>query len=212
MLRYRIPIFAATVTAAAAPDPALAHHAMGEAVPTTAWEGIASGLAHPIIGLDHLAFLLAAGVLASAAPRHGGLKALAAFLGAGLAGALLHLAGLGLGPVEAAVALSVLLAGAALLAPAAHRPAAAPAWLAIAFAAAGLFHGHAYAEAVVGSGPVPVTAYLATLVVAQAAIGLGAMVLARRGAAMGGAAFQRRWAGVCATAVGTVAFVVATLA
>ena len=76
-----------------------------------------SGIAHPVIGLDHLAFLVAAGVLAAAAPRRCGVWALVGFLGAGLLGALLHLAGVGLGPVEATVAVSVLLAGAALLAP-----------------------------------------------------------------------------------------------
>jgi urease accessory protein len=107
MLRRRASLLATTIAAVAAPLPALAHHAMGGAVPVTAWEGLVSGIAHPVTGLDHLAFLLAAGVLAAAAPRRGGTWSLVAFLGAGLVGALLHLDGVGLGPVEAVIALSV---------------------------------------------------------------------------------------------------------
>ena len=36
---------------------------MGGATPATFWQGLASGVGHPVIGLDHLVFLLAAGVL-----------------------------------------------------------------------------------------------------------------------------------------------------
>ncbi|MBL6078256.1 HupE/UreJ family protein [Belnapia sp. T18] len=195
--------------AAAMPVPALAHHPMGGAVATTAWQGFVSGVAHPVIGLDHLTFLLAAGVLATAVGRRAGMAALAAFLGAGLLGAVLHLGGFGLGPVEAAVALSVLGAGVALLAAPARLPAAAPGWLALSFGVAGLFHGHAYAEAVAGSGPAPVIAYLLTLLAVQAGIGLLAMRVAR---GLGEARPQRRWAGAAATVVGAVAFGAAVLA
>lgn len=197
----------------AAPVPALAHHAMGGAAPATAWEGLVSGIAHPVIGLDHLAFLVAAGVLAAAAPRRGATWALGAFLGAGLVGAVLHLARVGLGPVEAIVALSVLLAGAALLASPARLSPAIQAWLALAFGVAGLFHGHAYAEAVADAGLAPVTAYLLALMVMQAALGLGVMAVARRlGADANGAVPQRRWAGMAATGVGVVAFAAAVMA
>ena len=209
----RSPTALTAALIAGTPVPALAHHPMGGAVPTTAWEGLVSGIAHPVIGLDHLAFLVAAGVLAAVAPRRCGVWALVGFLGAGLLGALLHLAGVGLGPVEATVAVSVLLAGVALLAPPARLPPVAPAWLALAFAAAGLFHGHAYAEAVAGAGPAPVAAYLLALAVMQAALGLGAMTMARRwGAGMGGTLPQRRWAGMAATVVGAVALTAAVIA
>jgi urease accessory protein len=213
MPRRRLAALATLATTAAMPVPALAHHAMGGAAPATAWEGFMSGIAHPVIGLDHLAFLVAAGVLAAAAPRRGGAWALVAFLGAGLLGAFLHLGGVGLGPVEAVVALSVLLAGAALLAPPARLPVAAPAWLALAFAAAGLFHGHAYAEAVAGSGSAPIVAYLLALVVVQATFGLGVMAVAQRfGGRTAGAMPHRRWAGMTATVVGAVTFAAAVVA
>lgn len=45
--------------------PAWAHHAMGGEVPGTFAEGLLSGLAHPVIGLDHLAFILAVGLIAA---------------------------------------------------------------------------------------------------------------------------------------------------
>ncbi|NOG69894.1 HupE/UreJ family protein [Roseicella sp. DB1501] len=192
--------------AAALPRPALAHHAMGGAAPATLWQGVASGLAHPVIGLDHLAFLLAIGLLAAAAPARG-LRALGLVLAGGLAGAALHLAGIGLGPVEALVALSVLLAGALLLAPA-PRPAAL---LGLAAALAGLVHGHAYAEAVAGAGPVPVLGYLASLTVMQAALVLGAMAAARWfGAAR--SVQPRRLAGLAVAGIGAVALGAALLA
>ena len=211
MLRRSPTALASLAAVATVPLPALAHHPMGGAVPTTAWEGLVSGIAHPVIGLDHLAFLVAAGVLA-AASRRGGACALVAFIGAGLFGALLHLGGVGLGPVEAVVALSVLLAGAALLAKPAWLPVADPAWLALAFAAAGLFHGHAYAEAVAGAGPAPVAAYLMALVLVQAVLGLGVMAVVRHfEAGMGSAIRQRRWAGIAAMAVGTVALAAAII-
>jgi hypothetical protein len=88
---------------------------MDGAMPETLWQGFASGIGHPVIGLDHLAFLLAAGVLAAALPRGEALRAIAGFLMAGMAGLALHMAGIGLGPIEALIAASVLLAGLALL-------------------------------------------------------------------------------------------------
>ena len=45
-----------------ASGPASAHHAMGGKTPTTFAEGMLSGLGHPVIGADHLAFLIAVGV------------------------------------------------------------------------------------------------------------------------------------------------------
>src|ERR1700721_4016896 len=46
--------------------PASAHHAMG-GPPSTAIEGFLSGLGHPVIGADHLALLLAVGVIVGVA-------------------------------------------------------------------------------------------------------------------------------------------------
>ncbi len=161
----------------AAPGLAWAHHPMGGLAPETLRQGLASGLAHPVIGLDHLAFVLAAGVLAATLRGPAGTVALLAFLACGAAGSLLHLADIGLGPVEAVVAASALAAGAALLL---GRGAGRSVLLGLGFALAGLFHGHAFAEAVAGSQPGPVGAYLVGLALVQGALGFGAMALARR--------------------------------
>ena len=160
------------------PLPAAAHHPMGGAMPQTIWQGFASGIGHPVIGLDHLAFLLAAGVLAAALPRGAALKAMAGFLVASMAGVALHLAGIGLGPTEAFVAASLVMVGLALLM---ARRVNAGALLA-GFALAGLFHGHAFAEAVIGAEATPIIAYLAGLAVIQGGLMLGAMALAREAA------------------------------
>jgi len=189
-----------------APLPALAHHAMGGAVPATLWDGFASGIGHPVIGADHLAFLLAAGVLAAALPARRGTAAILAFVGGGLLGSLAHLAGIGFGPVEALVALSLVLAGIALLrgAPGALLP--------VGFALAGLVHGHAFAEAIIGAEPTPLLAYLAALTLMQAAIALLAMHAAGRIAAAGHAAALRRAAGAAGLALGVAFLGVALLA
>ncbi|MCA3421672.1 MAG: HupE/UreJ family protein [Roseomonas sp.] len=157
------------------PLPAAAHHPMDGAMPQTLWQGFASGIGHPVIGLDHLAFLLAAGVLAAALPRNQAFRAMAGFLAAGIAGLTLHMAGIGLGMTEALVSASVLLAGLALLI---TKRVPAPALL-LGFALAGLFHGHAFAEAVIGAEATPIIAYLAGLAVIQGGLMLGAMALAR---------------------------------
>ena len=44
-----------------AAEPALAHHVMGGRMPATFGQGFLSGLGHPVIGLDHLAAVVAVG-------------------------------------------------------------------------------------------------------------------------------------------------------
>jgi urease accessory protein len=187
-----------------APLPAFAHHPMGGTVPATLWQGFASGIGHPVIGLDHLAFLLAAGVLAATLGVRRGAFGILAIVAGGFAGSLAHVAGIGFGPVEALVALSVVAAGLALLGrgvPAAVIPAG--------FALAGLAHGHAFAEAIIGAEATPLVAYLFALALMEAAIAMGAMLLARR---IGADAPRLRIpAGAAATIAGVV-FLAAALA
>src|SRR5512143_2201835 len=69
--------------------PAFAHHVMGGRTPATFTEGILSGLGHPVIGLDHLAAVVAIGCLAAA---HRSASALAVtFVLAMISGVALHL-------------------------------------------------------------------------------------------------------------------------
>jgi len=85
---------------------ASAHYPMGRVTPQTLWHGLLSGFGHPVIGLDHLAFVVAMGLLAAPLAR-GALMPLA-FLAAGAVGSALHVRGVDLPFAEAAVALSVL--------------------------------------------------------------------------------------------------------
>src|SRR5258708_13463062 len=48
-----------------APAEALAHHVMGGKVPVTFLQGFLSGLGHPVIGLDHFAPVVGAGIFAA---------------------------------------------------------------------------------------------------------------------------------------------------
>lgn len=50
---------------AAAIPLAHAHHAMDYALPASALEGFLSGIGHPVIGVDHLLFVVGAGVVAA---------------------------------------------------------------------------------------------------------------------------------------------------
>ncbi|NKC34296.1 HupE/UreJ family protein [Falsiroseomonas selenitidurans] len=183
-----------------APIPALAHHPMGGAVPSTFWHGIASGVAHPVIGADHLAFLLAVGLLAGLAGW--GLARPLAFVAASLAGVAAGWLGFWLPGVEVLVAATVVLAG-LLLALRAALPAAA--W-SVLLALAGLAHGQAYAEAMIGAEATPVLAYLLGLALVQGGLVAAlAWAVHRAPALVGGMA--PRLAGMAVAAVGVVALV-----
>ncbi len=122
--------------------PASAHHAMGGATPSNGWEGLLSGLAHPVIGFDHLAFVVAAGLIA-ARHRRGAFIPIA-FVAASLVGTGVHVLAWNLPAPELGIALSVLLIGALLVA----RRESLPISLGLA-ALAGIFHGYAYGESIV---------------------------------------------------------------
>ena len=90
------------VAASLAAGPALAHHPMGGQTPSTALEGLLSGLAHPVIGPDHLAFVVGVGIL-SAFVRRGWILPVA-FLCLGAIGTAIHLGGAGVPGAEVLVA------------------------------------------------------------------------------------------------------------
>lgn len=155
--------------------PALAHHPLGGETPSTLAHGLLSGIGHPVIGLDHLAFVIAVGVAATFTARPWLMPL--AFVIATVAGTLVHLAAIGLPLVEVVVALSVLALGAMLLS---GRAFGAGAFAAV-FAGAGLFHGHAYGEAIFGAEATPLVAYLVGFGLTQWAIAVAAGWLLGRG-------------------------------
>lgn len=153
---------------------AAAHHPIGGVTPSTFLEGFLSGIGHPVIGIDHLAFIIAIGI--AAAYASGGFGIIAAFIAASTVGVLAHIVELNVPLVEPLVATSVIVAGAAL---AAGMTSARSGWLVLAVIA-GLFHGYAFGETAVGAERTVIGAYLIGLAMIQAAVAGGAMLLSRR--------------------------------
>ena len=178
-----------------------AHHPMGGKTPSTFMEGMLSGLGHPVIGPDHLAFLLAVGVVVGVGGLNLALPAV--FVVAMAIGVAVHVQGIGLPAAEIIVALTVLLAGVLIVL---GRVLPVAAWATL-FAVAGLFHGHALGEAIVGADKVPLGSYLLGLVVIQSALTVGVALLARRlGAGISDPA--PRFAGAAILGVGLIVLVV----
>ena len=152
---------------------AFAHHVMGGRTPANFGEGLLSGLAHPVIGLDHFAAVVAVGCLAAA---HRAAEALAiGFVLAMTAGVAIHVHGTTVPGAEILVALTVIALGAMML-----RTRWMPASAALAvFASVGLVHDYALGESIYGAEATPLTAYLLGLAVIQSAVALAAMSVAR---------------------------------
>jgi urease accessory protein len=146
---------------------ALAHHVTGGVVPSTFWQGLLSGFGHPVIGLDHFAFLLAVGLLASTTSKPSLLPL--AFVVATLFGTAIHVATIDLPIAELFVACSVVVAGSLLFV---RNPLSAVPLAGI-FVLAGLFHGYAYGESIVGAEQSPLLAYLVGLAFMQYVIAIG---------------------------------------
>ncbi|MBD2108377.1 HupE/UreJ family protein [Nodosilinea sp. FACHB-13] len=156
------------------PLPSLAHHPLGGRVPANFAEGFLSGLAHPIIGLDHVAFVVAVGLLAAVSTW--GIVIPAAFVLAAMVGTGLHLAELTLPAVEFVIAGSVL--GFGVLLALRNRPqSSAITGLAV---LAGLFHGFAYGEAIFGAESMPLVAYLAGFTAVQMGLAIAAFLVGRQ--------------------------------
>ncbi len=150
---------------------ALAHHPLGGMTPTSFTEGFLSGLGHPVIGFDHLAFVIAVGLIAA---FHRNLVLMpAAFVTGTVGGAFLTLAAVTLPLAELVITGSVIAGGAFAM-----RGRVTDLRVAGALAAgAGLFHGGAYGATIVGAEPTPIFAYLAGFGMVQMAIAIGVAVM-----------------------------------
>ena len=166
-------LLALTIAGLAAATPALAHHPMGGMIPATFTQGLLSGLAHPVIGLDHLAALVGVGLVASRFAR--GLTLPAFWMVAMAAGVGLHLMSASLPYAEILVALSVVSIGIA----ATVRATLPYALIAGLFAAGGAVHGYALGESIIGAEATPLVAYLVGLVAVQTLLTAGIAFAAR---------------------------------
>jgi urease accessory protein len=150
---------------------AYAHHLMGGEVPTTAWQGLLSGLGHPIIGIDHFAFIVGVGCIS----RMVGQAALfpLAFIIGSVVGCCVHVLGYTIPWSELAIALTLALAAVAV----GTRPRAPIGALAAAITIAGAVHGYAYGESIVGAERAPLVAYIVGFALIQYGIAVGSCLV-----------------------------------
>jgi urease accessory protein len=147
--------------------------------------GFASGLAHPLQGLDHLFAMIAIGLWAA---QQGG-RALwavpAAFVGTMALGGVLALSGIALPQVETVIALSVLVLGLLI---ASRRRYVLPAGIAIA-ASFALFHGYAHGQEMpLAASPLAYAAGFMLATVFLHGAGLVGSLLGRRAVQLAGTA------------------------
>ena len=143
-------------------SPAFAHHpfGMGESGALTAWQGLLSGLGHPLLGPDHLLFLLALGFVGLQRPLRWVLPLLAIGLGGSLLSQFIPLPDAVAPWAEALVSLSLAVEGLIALSMA---PAA---WLLPLFG----LHGFLLGSTIVGAEPSPLLSYFLGLLLAQGSL------------------------------------------
>ncbi|RVT82172.1 hydantoin utilization protein A [Rhodobacteraceae bacterium CCMM004] len=190
---------AIAAAAALAATPALAHHPLGGMEMSTFVHGLLSGVGHPVLGFDHLAFVVVMGIAAAYSPAP--LRTPLAYLVAMAAGLLIATFGPALPLAEAVIALSLLALGGIVLT---GRKLTEGAAIAL-FSGFGLFHGSAFggamAQAEAGSTMAVLAGYLIGLVAVQYAIAVLAGRLVRR-AADSADAIQPRLAGAVVAGIG----------
>ncbi|MGB5597021.1 MAG: HupE/UreJ family protein [Crocosphaera sp.] len=166
-LRLKVNIILTFVILIILAEPATAHHPFGGETPDNFFEGFLSGLGHPIIGLDHFAFIVASGLLGTKFKQ--GFLIPIAFVIATMGGTGIHLQAINLPYPEILIAVSVILFGSLLFIKnqpffSSNISTILVTTLAI---IAGVFHGYAYGEAIVGAEMNPLVAYLAGFTVIQ---------------------------------------------
>lgn len=154
--------------------PVYAHHPTGGEIPDTVLYGVLSGIGHPMIDPTHLAFILGVGLL-FAIQKGSFANRVLLFLAATWIGAFGHLSGLDIPGVEAIMALGIIAAGIML---AWRRLAILPGVLVLA-GGAGVLHGFAYAEAIVGARTGPLIGYFFGFTLIQGAVLVGTIVATR---------------------------------
>ena len=140
-------------------SPAFAHHpfGMGDSSQLTGWTGLISGIGHPLLGSDHLLFLLAIAFIGLKRPTAWILPMLAIGLGGSLVSQFIPLTDAVAPWAEALVSLSLVVEGLIALS-------VAPAtWL---LPLIGL-HGFLLGSTIVGAEPTPLLAYFCGLLIGQ---------------------------------------------
>lgn len=154
--------------------PALAHHPSGGEIPSNFTQGFLSGIGHPVIGIDHFVFVVAIGLLAALSKKLGMVIPIA-FVVATALGTVIHLQSIDLPVAELIISASVLMMGIFL----AREKQINWAIVTAIGAIAGIFHGYAYGEAIVGAETTALGAYLLGFCSIQLAISAIAFYIGR---------------------------------
>lgn len=158
--------------------PALAHHPLAGAPMETFTHGVLSGIGHPVLGFDHLFFVIAIGIAAAYTGRL--TIAPLGYVAGMLGGIALILGGIALPAVEVVIALSLLVGGAILMS---GRAMGLPLCMGL-FGLLGLFHGWAFGVSLTGQeagvGGAVIIGYLLGLAAIQWAIAVGAGWVTKR--------------------------------
>lgn len=152
--------------------PAYAHHPSGGKISASFLEGFLSGSGHPVIGLDHLIFLISIGLLASTIGQ--GYWIPLSFISTALVGTGLHLMLINMPMIEIFISASVIVFGILL----AKLEKINIALIVVLAGVAGLFHGYAYGEAIIGATSVPLASYLLGFTLTQLLITFSAYKVA----------------------------------
>lgn len=160
-------------------SPALAHHPLGGLPMETFAHGLLSGVGHPVLGFDHLFFVVLVGVAALFTGQR--MLAPAAYIVAMIAGCALMYAGISMPLVEGVIVASLIVLGGIVLS--GRGLTLAPA-LAV-FAGFGLFHGSAFGGSIAaqegGVGGAVLLGYFLGLAAIQYAIAIAAGWIAEKG-------------------------------
>jgi urease accessory protein len=194
MKKYIAAALALTAT------PALAHHPLGGLPMETLAHGLMSGVGHPVLGFDHLFFVVAVGVLALFTANR--FLTPAAYIGAMLVGCGLMYAGVALPLAELVIVASLVVAGGML----ALGRTLSPTAIVAVFALFGLFHGSAFGGSIAGQeggiGGAVLLGYLVGLGAVQYAIAIASGWAVEKLGASSAVATNARLVGAAVTGVG----------
>ncbi len=132
------------------------------------WEAFVWGLADPVISLNCLVGIVAIGLLSSVFIR--GVAIAGCFVFTTILGIVIHLFQLNLPGTETAIAISTIVFGTMLMIPNQLNFL----MLALVGISAGLFQGYANAESIVGTGIIPVVAYILGITLTLFAVAMSA--------------------------------------
>ncbi len=153
-------------------SPALAHHPLAGAPMETFTHGVLSGVGHPVLGFDHLFFILIVGVAATF--TGGTARAMGSYIAMMLIGCLLMNFGVGLPAKEVVIGISLLVVGGMVTS--GKTPSLLVAM--VLFAGFGLFHGSAFGDAIANQeaalGSPVLIGYLIGLGITQMGIAMAA--------------------------------------